>query len=101
MLVFRACYYFRTKVHVHFYICAHPQSSTSQIILELMQLFIFFASKSLFSFSTQGCVCSDRAPEAARKDESESAERRKMKGYSQVFVILIDVIQLQNVRMLD
>lgn len=32
---------------------------------------------------------------------SESAKRRKMKRYSQVFVILIDVIQLQNVRVFD
>lgn len=29
-----------------------------------------------------------------------STERRKIKKYSQVFVILIDIIQLQNVRVL-
>lgn len=33
MLVFRACYYFGTKIHIHFYRRAHPQPSTSQIML--------------------------------------------------------------------
>lgn len=32
--------------------------------------------------------------------KKKSAERRKMKRYSQVFVILIDIMQLQNVRVL-
>lgn len=51
MLVFRACYYFGTKVHIHFYIRAHPQSSTSQIMPELMRLFYFFLlPKVCFAF---------------------------------------------------
>lgn len=66
----------------------------TQITMQLI-CFFFRLRKSVYLFNS-------RLRLRRQKGEmSESAKKRKMKRYSQVFVIFIDVMQLQNVRVLD
>lgn len=51
--------------------------------------------RTYFTFQITGCFSSGEDPEGRK-----SAENRTIKRYSQVFVILIDIMQLQNVRVL-
>lgn len=83
--------------HVCFSTDAHSQQSISSMSCGYQSRFCL----TVFIHQTQGCFCSGGAPEAERGDKKESAERGMIKRYSQVFVILIDIVQLQNVRVLD
>lgn len=67
---------------------------TTQITMQLI-CFFFRLRKSVYLFNSRLRLHGQKG------EMSESAKRRKMKRYSQVFVIFIDVIQLQNVRVLD
>lgn len=62
--------------------------------------YLSFASQILFRFKVVVSALAEIQRQKIKKKKKKSADGRKTERYSQVFVILIDVMQLQNVRVL-